>query len=104
MSHAPGAFRARFLQIGDRHGGTTAPVAFLNRCAFPRVHGIGSDPPERPCDFVGVPRVCARLYAHQSPRTAPLAEAPAAPLAGPVRRAAALLSGHRVEAPLRGRS
>ncbi len=104
MSHAPGALRARFLQIGFGHGGTTAPAAFLNRCAFPRVHGIGPGPPERPCGFIGVPRVCARLYTHASPRTAPLAEAPAARVPGPVRRAAAPLPRRRVETLLRRRS
>ena len=32
------------------------------------VFDIESDPPERLCDFVGVPRTCARFYTHENAR------------------------------------
>ena len=67
------------------------------------VFDIESDPPERLCDFAGVPRACARLYTLENPRMAPLAEALAARLPGPVRRAAPPALRRRVKKLLRRR-
>ena len=52
------------------------------------VFDIESDPPERLCDFVGVPRSCARLYTLENPRMLPFAESLAAGLPPRLRRAA----------------
>ena len=52
------------------------------------VFDIESDPPERLCDFIGVPRSRARLYTLENPRMMPFAESLAARLPPPLRRAA----------------
>ena len=52
------------------------------------VFEIEADPPERLCDFIGVPRACAGLYTLENPRMSRFADALAARLPGPLRRAA----------------
>ena len=52
------------------------------------VFDIESDPPERLCDFIGVPRSRARLYTLENPRMAPFAESLVAGLPRRLRRAA----------------
>ena len=51
------------------------------------VFDIESDPPERLCDFVGVPRSCARFYSLANPSLNRLGEALAACVPGPLKRA-----------------
>lgn len=52
------------------------------------VFDIEYDPPERLCDFIGVPRSRARLYTLENPRMMPFAESLSARLPPPLRRAA----------------
>ena len=51
------------------------------------VFDIESNPPEKLCDFVGVPHSCARFFALENPSLNPLGEALAACVPGPVKRA-----------------
>ena len=67
------------------------------------VFDIESDPPERLCDFIGVPRSRAHLYAFENPRMTPLAEALAARLPRPLRLAVPQRVRRRVKKALRRR-
>ena len=67
------------------------------------VFDIESYPPERLCDFIGVPRARAYLYTLENPRMTPFAESLAARLPRPPRRAVPDAVRHRVKKWLRRR-
>ena len=67
------------------------------------VFDIESDPPERLCDFIGVPCARAHLYTLENPRMTPFAESLAAALPRPLRRAVPDVVRRRVKKWLRRR-